>query len=248
MQYETNSIYMFRPDGGAVTETREISTTETCNKCHTKLTIHGRRREFQYCILCHQPQTPDADMPELIHKIHMGANLPSVMGDPDAVPPVEGVPHVVSGHDYSDVHFPQVINNCVVCHTDEVGGDGNPVAPHADAWMNNPGIVACGACHDDVDFATGDGHLGGPQADDAGCAFCHQPLLGLSPILPAHTPGHVKLVLATTADDISVHPITGLVTFTCSRGAKQAVKGELTEAKITRQLWHDIHHEGHSAA
>ena len=45
-------------------------------------------------------------------------------------------------------------------------------------WMSNPNRTACGACHDGVDFETGEGHAGGPQADDDRCSICHQPTSG----------------------------------------------------------------------
>lgn len=210
--YSANAVYAFRPDGGAVTETREIVTTEACNKCHTRLNVHGRRREIQYCILCHQPQSVDpdtgntVDMPVLIHKIHRGANLPSV---------VAGTPYQIIGyrnsvHDYSEVHFPQNVNNCIACHTDEVDGDGNPVAPHADVWMNKPGRAACGACHDDVNFEDGTNHLA--QADDSACATCHPASGTAMAIADVHILELPKLVLATTVDDISVDG-AGLITF-----------------------------------
>jgi hypothetical protein len=35
--------------------------------------------------------------------------------------------------------------------------------------------VACGACHDNVNFATGVNHAGGPQFDDNLCSTCHIP-------------------------------------------------------------------------
>ncbi|MBM3290950.1 MAG: hypothetical protein FJY92_12440, partial [Candidatus Hydrogenedentes bacterium] len=88
--YPANAVFAFRPDGGKAVEKRLVVDTETCNVCHTRLSIHGDiRREIQLCILCHTPQTTDAnsgntvDMPVMIHKIHMGADLPSVLdGEP----------------------------------------------------------------------------------------------------------------------------------------------------------------------
>ncbi len=35
--------------------------------------------------------------------------------------------------------------------------------------------MACGSCHDSIDWVTGDGHIAGPQANDDDCASCHQP-------------------------------------------------------------------------
>ena len=43
------------------------------------------------------------------------------------------------------------------------------------AFMTNPTRAACGSCHDDVNFATGANHPGGPQFDDNECATCHIP-------------------------------------------------------------------------
>jgi len=93
--------------------------TETCNKCHTRLQLHGERREVQLCITCHTPQSTDAqsgntvDMPVMIHKIHMGEGLPSVeAGDPYQI---VGFQNTV--HDYSEVVYPQDVRNCVSCHT-----------------------------------------------------------------------------------------------------------------------------------
>ena len=84
--YPANAIFPFRPDGGKAVERREVVDTETCNNCHTRLSLHGDiRREIQLCIMCHTPQTTDANsgntvnFPVMIHKIHMGEELPSVL-------------------------------------------------------------------------------------------------------------------------------------------------------------------------
>jgi OmcA/MtrC family decaheme c-type cytochrome len=41
--------------------------------------------------------------------------------------------------------------------------------------MKNPTRAACGACHNDVNFATGENHVGGPQINDKQCSSCHIP-------------------------------------------------------------------------
>src|SRR5262249_48795349 len=45
----------------------------------------------------------------------------------------------------------------------------------ANVFLTKPSRAACGACHDDVNFASGANHAGGIQNDDAQCANCHVP-------------------------------------------------------------------------
>jgi OmcA/MtrC family decaheme c-type cytochrome len=111
----------------------------------------------------------------MIHKIHMGANLPSVQ---------EGQPYYIVGfrgsvHDYSNLHYPQDIRNCVNCHAGSATGadlmypDGSDydvtLTSQGDNWANYPSQAACGSCHDAMDFSR---HAGG-QTDDSKCASCH---------------------------------------------------------------------------
>ena len=43
-------------------------------------------------------------------------------------------------------------------------------------WLDNPGRKACGACHDWVNWETGEGHGSGiPQENDDSCGNCHKP-------------------------------------------------------------------------
>jgi OmcA/MtrC family decaheme c-type cytochrome len=165
--YLDNINYDFRPDGGAVTETWAAMDVAACNNCHDPLSAHGgQRRATKTCVLCHTPQIQnDAttgnsfDFKVMIHKIHMGENLPSV---------------VAGGHygfganaDFSTVALPQDIRNCTTCHQTS--------APESHIWYANPSRKACGSCHDNVNWVTGDNHVAGPQIDDGACKFCHQP-------------------------------------------------------------------------
>jgi OmcA/MtrC family decaheme c-type cytochrome len=168
-----NPIYDFVPGTGATTglAQREIVATATCNECHGRLEIHGDNRiEAKYCVTCHNPGSTDAnsgntvDMKVMVHKIHMGKDLPSV---------VAGGGYFIYGyqnqlHDYSQVVFPQNISNCTKCHQ-----DGNPATPQASNWTSVPTIQTCGSCHDDVDFATGLNHAGGVSTSNADCTVCH---------------------------------------------------------------------------
>ena len=163
----TDDTFNFVPDGSEVTRIRDIVATETCNNCHTRLTLHGRRHSVELCILCHTPQTvnPDTgnttDMAVMIHKIHMGADLPSVQaGTPYQIIRSRGV------FDFSDVHYPTDVMRCDTCH---VG------TSQVDAYLTNPNRAACGSCHDDVNFDTGEGHASLPQVSDSQCSRCHAP-------------------------------------------------------------------------
>ena len=50
-----NIVYDFRPDKKPVTKTRNIAMTASCNECHGRLVVHGRRFEVGYCVTCHNP-------------------------------------------------------------------------------------------------------------------------------------------------------------------------------------------------
>jgi OmcA/MtrC family decaheme c-type cytochrome len=167
--YGSDDVYTFVPNGSKVTVVRDIIDTKSCNKCHNPLEGHGGSRlSMQMCILCHTPQTtnPDTlltqDMPVLIHKIHMGENLPSVVAGGKY-----RIYHRGAWSDFSDVAFPSDIRKCEVCH--------EPGPAQADAWLTRPSRAACGSCHDDVNFATGEKHVNLPQVSDNQCANCHKP-------------------------------------------------------------------------
>lgn len=185
--YVANALHDFLPGGGAVTVQREVVTTAACNGCHDPLSAHGgERRDARLCVLCHSPQTTDADTGNtvdfgvMVHKIHRGASLPSVAA---------GAPYQIIGdmeqvNDYSTVAFPQDIGRCVACHQGK----------QADNWKNLPSRTACGSCHDRTSFApppvaTGfTQHKGGPQADDTKCTVCHPPVAGLAGVATVHLP------------------------------------------------------------
>ncbi len=203
--FVANTVVNFVPANKPVTQVRDVVRTEACNQCHDPLALHGgTRRQTQLCILCHQPQNTDpdtgntVDFKVMIHKIHMGANLPSVsnkrlnflgtsgsgtgttytgatQGVIEEGTPIAGKPYQIIGFnqtvlDFSTVVWPQEVRNCTTCHQ---GGT------QSDNWKNNPSRAACGSCHDDVDFATGKNHDGGVQVDDSKCSTCHPADTGL---------------------------------------------------------------------
>ena len=169
------ATFNFVPNGAKVTVTRDVIRTQSCNTCHDQLAFHGGYAHgMEMCVLCHQPQNADPstgnslDLKVMAHKIHMGAQLPSVIGT--ATTP--GVPYQIVGfmnsvNDFSTVTDPADPRRCEVCHSQTAG------ASQAKAFLTKPTRAACGACHDDVNFATGANHPGGFQLDDNQCANCH---------------------------------------------------------------------------
>lgn len=166
-----STTFNFVPGGGQPLVVRDVIKTQSCEKCHDQLSFHGgSRRGVEMCILCHTPQTTDPDTGNtldfkvFIHKVHAGATLPSVQG---------GKPYQIIGFnqgvsDWSDVVFPADVRRCETCHEQNTG------AAQATAYLT-PNRAACGACHDNVNFATGLNHVNLPQLDDTQCANCHIP-------------------------------------------------------------------------
>lgn len=170
-----NPTFDWVPSSGATTGilTRDIVAIESCNTCHDPLALHGGgRRDTKYCVTCHNPGTTEpnslntVDFKVMVHKIHRGASLPSV---------VAGGEYVIYGfrdsrHDYSHLVFPQDIRNCTNCHAGTgTGSAGDILTTDGDNWNEVPTRAACGSCHDDVDFTA---HNGG-QFDDSNCLSCH---------------------------------------------------------------------------
>jgi OmcA/MtrC family decaheme c-type cytochrome len=197
-----NPTFDFVPNQGAgpyiFAQTRDIVTTAACNECHNPLgytpSFHGSRRvETKYCGLCHNsnnalaPQSASGapvsiPFAKLVHGIHTAQDLLIFEGSENV-------------GDFTDVTYPILIENpspfgvnnpilgvrdvrnCTKCH--KGGAD-------SDNWKTRPSIEACGSCHVKVNFATGAGHLGGPQADNSLCATCHPPSGGIAGITEKH--------------------------------------------------------------
>jgi OmcA/MtrC family decaheme c-type cytochrome len=165
-----NEVFFFIPDSGEQVEAREVVTTAACQTCHNPLEAHGgTRRETALCLTCHTDQNTDPetantlDFKVLIHRLHTGAQLPSVQA---------GDPYVIVGFrqtvfDFSKGVWPQDTRNCQTCHSDSGSGQ-------SEAFMTAPSSAACLACHDNVNVVTGENHPGGTQTDDR-CAACHTP-------------------------------------------------------------------------
>jgi OmcA/MtrC family decaheme c-type cytochrome len=169
------------PSGTGNPAPRDIVRTPDCNNCHGSaatttgsngLAAHGgSRRDVEICIICHQPQTSDPntgnslDMKVFIHQLHIGSSSPSVA----AGTPYQIIGYQNSVNDFSTVVYPSDVRRCQTCHNPKNG------AAQTNAWLTTPNRAACGACHDNVNFATGANHVNLPQVDDSQCAQCHIP-------------------------------------------------------------------------
>jgi OmcA/MtrC family decaheme c-type cytochrome len=187
VKFPANVAYDFIPQTGApITASnarRDIVDVTSCFSCHAKFEFHGEgRQDTKYCVVCHndqrkygyanstEPFNPTTgqrkiadravgDFPSFIHKLHMGEEL-SKPG------------YQYAGVLFNEVTYPQDHRNCVKCHT------ASTATPQGDNWFNRPNRMACGGCHDNIDFATGtNSHPGGAahsvQTSDAACAGCH---------------------------------------------------------------------------
>jgi OmcA/MtrC family decaheme c-type cytochrome len=233
---ETSSdVFSFVPNGSPATNTRSVVTTGACNQCHNPLIGHGGSRlKVELCIMCHTPQTinPDTqltqDMKVLIHKIHMGSSLPSVKA---------GTPYRIwhrgQWSDFSTVVFPQDVRNCTTCHS--------AAATQANNWKTNPSRAACGSCHDDVNFATGQNHVNLVQIDDSQCNTCHVSQANLdfdasipgAHLIPENSTSLPGLVTKIIKVDGTVPGSSPVVTFSVSDKAGNPVDiSKITQIRV----------------
>jgi OmcA/MtrC family decaheme c-type cytochrome len=132
-------------------KTKKMADTANCNGCHDKLVLHGGvangygRTDNNYCVMCHNPSTTDANsgnvltMSTMTHKIHAGRLLHSLKGQGGEDYTIWG--YQASKHEYSEVGFPQDLRNCAVCH------NASAKAPQGDNWKTKASKEACLTCH-----------------------------------------------------------------------------------------------------
>jgi hypothetical protein len=188
--------------GAGVLEPRAVVAQDNCNQCHESLRIHGgMRRDVGLCVLCHTAGAEDKNDPAvaggtpgvsidfrvMIHRIHNGAHLPSVLGVTtnndgsrkyDATPQ----PYLVVGnsnsiHDYSDVQFP-VWPSLTVAMPRDQGYTALSTAAKALEDTIRMGVVSCAKCHGDPDgagpiAAPAQGDLHKAQPSRQSCGSCH---------------------------------------------------------------------------
>jgi hypothetical protein len=124
-------IVNFVPSGNGEPAPRDIVSTESCNRCHNPIAMHGENYpEVQMCTQCHNPGLYSDEyglsyeFSAMIHRVHSSQE------------PQLGT-----------VHYPAPISDCQVCHTggtptvDRSGA--KPSAARPLAASPNP-ITACG--------------------------------------------------------------------------------------------------------
>ena len=129
--------------------TRKMTDVSSCNSCHEKLALHGGGRvDTQFCVMCHNPGTTDANsgnvlnLATMVHKLHAGRLLKTKLDAGEGGEDYSIWGYGNSRHDYAEVGFPQDLRNCTKCHS----GD-NPSTPQGDNWKTRPSQQACLTCH-----------------------------------------------------------------------------------------------------
>ncbi|MEJ8835882.1 OmcA/MtrC family decaheme c-type cytochrome [Ramlibacter sp. AN1133] len=168
--------------------TRKMTDVSSCNTCHEKLALHGGGRvDTQFCVMCHNPGTRDANSGEvltlstMVHKLHAGKLLKA-----------RGEDYTIWGYNdtkvsFAEVGFPQDLRNCTKCHT-----GANPATPQGDNWKSRASREACLTCHDSrpgSDWFTQhtffnqnrDPNATATLLKNAECVRCHAPGGGISP-------------------------------------------------------------------
>ena len=260
----------------------EIVSKTVCNECHEKLTVHGSRNDTQYCVVCHNDQlkfgkinvastngkfpaltevaTKNAvtgitsykytttmsvadgevlgDFPVMVHKIHSGGdlvkenyNLANVVLDE------KGFSILGSGQ-----------KMCAKCHD-------NTKAAQADNWHTKPSQLACGSCHDGINWKTGGGST---LADKAVFAAANKSIFSNvefeRPVLATsgHEPGlvldnascsichtSVSIKVSHQTENITKHNPTvklGLVTFTYDIKSAEMAAAPSTDVIVKFQI------------
>lgn len=181
---------------------RDVVGQGNCNACHDTLQAHGgQRRDVTLCLMCHTAGSEDRNDPMvaggtpgasiefkvMIHKIHSGKHLPSVMGmetQMDGSRNYAGTPTPYqlvgfgnSIHDYSEVAFP-VWPSLSFTMPRDFGHSGLTSGEQALEDSQRSGPVACFVCHGDPDGAgpiqpPANGSLAYIQPTRRACGACH---------------------------------------------------------------------------
>jgi hypothetical protein len=203
--------------GAATTiERREVVSDAACSRCHGEVRGHqGTRTGVSLCVLCHTAGAEDKNVPTieggtpgtsvdlrvLIHRIHTGSHLPSVLGvatASDGSRSYTATPrpfHVVTDgggivsytvgapptdpdiEDFSEVNFP-LWPWLTVPMPRDLGHSALPSTAQALENSIRSGVTACFRCHGDPDdagplVAPAQGDVALSQPSRRACGSCH---------------------------------------------------------------------------
>jgi hypothetical protein len=190
-----NATFDFVIGNTGSVESRAVVGQENCNQCHSDLQAHGQmRHSVTLCLMCHTAGAEDRnnanvaggtpgvsiDFRVMIHKLHNGWHLPSVLGigtnvngtrDYAATPQsYQMVGFGDSLHDYSHIGYPRMPSAYVSYLFDSTGqtyqyAAGNGPMPRDQGYSAltlsqklledkvRAGAVDCASCHGDPDGA-----------------------------------------------------------------------------------------------
>lgn len=239
-----NGVFDFKFGNAAALDPREVVKIENCNQCHVNLQFHGgRRNNLKGCVLCHIAGSEDKnvgsveggtpgrtiEMKVMIHKIHNGAHLPSVLGVGTDVTgnrdyTVTPAPYKLVGYqngvrDYSDVSFP-VMPNMTIALPKDAGYSALSSTNKTTEDTMRKGVAECGKCHGDADgpgpiTAPAQGGLIFTQPTRRACGSCHddvdwsKPYTANSQTMPAQAndSGCAVCHTITSIQDAHLHPL-----------------------------------------
>jgi hypothetical protein len=186
--YPANGSNDFRQSGTAVTpaDGAKPVSNEACASCHGQFALAdptighgGGYSQETTCVHCHNLDyqvteghgDAQADLPFMIHRIHNAGVFDPPFTD-----------HSGNEVDFSEITYPQEINNCAKCHSGPDADVDLEATPGAElSAYTVPTIATCGSCHADTYFgplpvpAGMTAHSGGNPRDDSQCSTCHFP-------------------------------------------------------------------------
>ena len=188
----------------AVSAARQVVKNDNCNTCHVKIQAHGGTyQDTGVCVLCHTAGAEDQsaaypgatgavpgtriEFKMMIHRIHNGAHLPSVLGvatnnDGSRNYAATPVGDVIIGRNGTPYDFSGVVSPIFPSFSSampkDAGYSGLSAGQKTQEDNIRRGIVACYKCHGDPDgsgamTAPSQGDLHTTQASRRACGSCH---------------------------------------------------------------------------
>lgn len=190
--------------GTATLAARQVVKNDNCNTCHVKIQAHGGTyQDTGVCVLCHTAGAEDLsaaypaavgrvpgtriEFNMMIHRIHNGAHLPSVLGvgtnsDGSRKYDATVVGDVIIGRNGTPYDFSGVVSPIFPSFSSampkDAGYSGLSAGQKTQEDNIRRGIVACYKCHGDPDgsgplTAPSQGALHTTEPSRRACGSCH---------------------------------------------------------------------------